>query len=429
MRKQLLCKVWIVCACIFLGSFFTSCSDDDVSPPEPDREKVNVWSETMAGNDMEEIAWPDQSENYWEYTFDVTANPNVGLRFQGEYPRENARFFNLTFYNDNTTRRITSIEDFNIEPNKDSANPFSTEGVSGENFFEVNIVPEGTASGVKSGLSNVLEFPSTTEKLSVLLRIYFNTTDHGTDFGGVELPEVLFIDTTTGKEIGPATRAQSQYYTMCQLITKSIPVIQTQKAMVFTLAPDVMYSNGPTGYVTSANRLTPDSVLLFRFIPPVYPKSITDSRAADVRYWSICVGDTLTHTPITIPDTQITLSDDGYANFMVIEKRTPMYDAVVAKAKGMKINVITWDALAYGEPLMVFYRQMYIRSDYEYSVKKVPSYPPLNAMGLPDSSAPIKDENMAHNTLGEHGPSGLKLPAEFVLSDYFSYDYMRIPKQ
>lgn len=114
---------------------------------------------------------------------------------------------------------------------------------------------------------------------------------------------------------------------------------------------------------------------------------------------------------------------------MVIEKRTPGYDAVVAKAKSMNINVITWDGVKYGEPLMVFYRQMYIRSDFEYSVKKVPSYPPLNEMGLPDSSAPIKAENMAHNVLGEHGPCGLKLPAEFVLSDYFSYDYMRIPNQ
>lgn len=180
MRKQFLIKVWTLCACVFLSSSLISCSDDDPSD-EPAYEKVNVWSETMAGNDMEEIAWPDQSENYWEYTFDVTENSNVGLRFKGEYPKVDARFFNLTFYNDNTTKRITSIEDFNIAPNEGSINPFNTEGGStGENSFEVNIVPEGTSSGIKGNMKNVLEFPTSTKKLSVLLRIYFNSADHGT---------------------------------------------------------------------------------------------------------------------------------------------------------------------------------------------------------------------------------------------------------
>jgi len=72
---------------------------------------------------------------------------------------------------------------------------------------------------------------------------------------------------------------------------------------------------------------------------------------------------------------------------------------------------------------------MYIRSGYEYSVQKIPAYPPLNAAGLPDSSAEIKPENMAHVSLGEHGPSGLKLPSAIILQETFDYSYMRIPMQ
>lgn len=422
MKKRIVLKSILAFA---LTAFIVSCSDDD---DKTDSNHEYGWSKTMRGNDLEEIAWPDQSENYWEYTMDVKEYPNVGLRFKGTFPTNNTRFFNLTVYNDVTTKRIASIEDFNITPNEGSKNPFVAEGISGTNSFEVNVVPDNTQATTKSSLSNVLEFPEKTEMLSFLLRIYFNTTDHGADFGSVDLPEIIFFDVNTGKEIGKAVRAKSSYYEKCKQIVGTIPPLQDVPALVFTLAPDLMYSNGPTGYVTAANRLKTGEALLFRFIPPVFPENILQNKEAEVRYWSICVGDTATRTPHTLPDRQIVKSNDGYVNFVILEKRDPNLDAIKAKAEAMKINVIEWDGATFGEPMMVFYRQMYIREGYEYSVQKIPAYPPL-VNGFSDASAEVKDENMAHITLGEHGPSGVKMPSAAILQETFSYAMMRIPSK
>lgn len=423
MKNQITLKILIA---LMFSVLAASCDSDDSKKQGNDE---YGWSETMRGNDLEEIAWPDRSENYWEYTMDVTKYPNVGLRFKGTYPTNDTRFFNITVYNDITTKRIASVEDFNIIPNEGSKNPFAVTGITGSNQFEVNVVPAGTAASITSSLSNVMEFPEDIQKLSILLRIYFNSDDHGADFGGVDLPEIVFFDTKTGKEIGKAVRAESNYYDACKMIVASIPPLKAVDALVFTLAPDLMYSNGPTGYVTAANRLKTGEALLFRFIPPVYPENITQNRDADVRYWSICVGDTVTRTPHTMADRQIIKSDDGYVNFIIVEKKDPLMEAIKAKAASMKINVIVWDGETFGEPMMVFYRQMYIKDGYEYSVKKIPSFPPLNSAGLPDATAEIKPENMAHISLGEHGPSGLKMPSGAILTDGFSYSYMRIPTQ
>lgn len=410
---------------VLLGSW--SCSDNDNDSSSSTDDKYG-WGKTMAGNNPDEITWPDLSENYWEFTLDVTESPNVGLRFKGDFPNVDTRFFNITLYDDLSTKRIASVEDFNITPDNGVQNPFEVDGATGNATFEVNAVPSGTSDAAKDRLKNVLEFPKDTKRLCVLLRIYFNSVDHKADFGGVKLPEIVLFDLETGKELGQAPRAKSEYYAKFSAITKFIPRLTSQKALVFTLAPDVLYSNGPTGYVSSANRILPDSVLLFRFLPPHNPSTVAENHTADVRYWSICVGDTATYTRSTIPDRKAVKSADGYVNVMIIEKTTPNYDKIVAKAKSMDINVIDWENKTMGEGLMIFYRQMYIKEGYEYSVQKIPSYPPLSN-GIPNASVPIKPENMAHLVLGEHGPSGLKLPAAFVLSDTFSYQYMRIPTQ
>ena len=62
---------------------------------------------------------------------------------------------------------------------------------------------------------------------------------------------------------------------------------------------------------------------------------------------------------------------------MIIEKTTVNYDAIVTKAKDMKINVITWENAKYGASLMVFYRQMFIREGYTYSVKNIKPIPSI----------------------------------------------------
>ncbi len=385
--------------------------------PEFNPTPAEQWGKTMAGNDPEEITWPDLSENYWEYTMDVSKYPSTGLRIAGQFPNENARFFNITLYDDDTTARIASIEDFNVVPSS-GRNPFAEEGVTGDSWFEVNLVPAGTPASVTAGLKNVLEFPASTKRLCLLLRVYFNSIDHNDSFGGVELPSITFFDAATGKATGKAVRAKSTYYDKCAMIVNSVPELQSAQALVFTLAPNIMYSNGPTGYVTAANRMTDGDVLLFRFKPPHSPASISENTTADVRYWSICVGDKATHTPITVPDHSVTM-DGEYANFVVIAKNDAMYTQAKAAAEANNINVLTWDREKSGDQLMIFYRQMYIRDGYVNSVQKITAYPPLKG-GLPDATAPVMNVNAAHRVLGQYGPSGLKLSTTTLLAPNFA---------
>ena len=88
MKKRIVLKSILA---FTLTALIVSCSDDDDTGKDLNHEYG--WSETMRGNDPEEIAWPDQSENYWEYTMDATEYKNVGLRFKGTFPTSNTRFF------------------------------------------------------------------------------------------------------------------------------------------------------------------------------------------------------------------------------------------------------------------------------------------------------------------------------------------------
>ncbi len=417
-----------------IGAVSLSCSkNEEPAPPTivtiDTTAAIAAWGNVMQGNDPEEYTWPDLSENYWFYPMDVAGNPNVGLRIKGQYPTTNARFFNITMYNDQTMQRIASAEDFNIVPNDGSENPFNKSNVTGSNYFEINMVPEGSAI---KGLKNVMTFPSNLQKLSLLLRIYFNSIDHDGGFGGVDVPQLTFFDLTTGNDIKVAERTDSFYYTFFGAMVKSIPVLKKQNAMVFTLAPNTAYSNGPTGYVSAANRLTTGNGLFFRFIPPVSPtlNNLESNRTADVRYWSICVGDTLTYTPHTITDRMIVM-DGEYVNFMIVAKNDPNITNITAKAQTLKINLIVWDIEKHGEPMMVFYRQMYIRNGFEHSVQKITPYPPLNDKGMPDISLqPMpRNANVAHKVLGQNGPYGIVAPAAMILQPTFATTTIRMGEE
>lgn len=404
-----------------VGSAICSCENNDGIVPA----KEYGWGKTMAGNDPHERTWPDLSENYWEYTFNLSkyAEGSIGLRFKGVYPEVDTRFFNITLYSDRTTARLGSIEDFNILPQSGSANPFLTEGTTGTNRFEVNAIP-ATADATK--YANTIVFPDNTERVTVLLRIYFNDIDHAADFGGVPLPEITYFDINTGQELGQAPRAKSLYYARFMGVISRVPTIRSQPKLYFTLAPNLLYANGPTGYVTTANRMHVDSLLMFRFIPPVHPESMAGNNEADVRYWSICLGDTTTFTPSTLVDRKVVKDAGGYANFMIVDPGNTNMSAIKAKAAQMKINLLEWSVAKYGQPLMIFYRQMYIRPGYEYSVQKLKSFPRLDENGQIDTSdtKPGADQ-LANMVLKEHGPFGKKENVSFFLDENFKLEDIR----
>lgn len=413
-----------ILAFTFLLLFITlisSCDNNDSIVPDPEY----GWGKAMVGNDPEERTWPDLSENYWEYTFNLSKHTagSVGLRFSGEYPKVNTRFFNITLYSDYTTARLGSIEDFNIDPNTGSKNPFLEDGVTGSNYFEVNAIPYSVEA---SKYKNTIVFPANTERVTVLLRIYFNGINHGADFGGVELPKITYFDINTGKDIGEAPRAKDLYYTRFSGIMSHIPRIKSQPKLYFTLAPNVLYQNGPTGYVTTANRMHKDSTLMFRFIPPQYPKTIAENTSADVRYWSVCIGDTTTFTLTTLVDKTVVKDDKGYVNVMIADPGNSNFAAIKEKASKMKINLVEWSVAKYGEPMMAFYRQMYIRTGYQFSVQKIAPFPRLNDLGQPDPTDTTPGvHQLANFVLGDYGPFGSKKHVSVFLNDNFKLEDIR----
>ncbi|MCD7899048.1 MAG: hypothetical protein LUH22_04000 [Bacteroides sp.] len=399
----------------------SSCDDNNDIVPAPEY----GWGVAMAGNDPNERTWPDLSENYWEYTFNLSkhAEGSVGLRFTGQFPNVDTRFFNITLYSDRTTERFGSMEDFNIIPESGSQNPFLNDGVTGSNYFAVNAIPS-TADASK--YKNAIVFPANTERITMLLRIYFNSIEHGSDFGGVDLPKITYFDVNTGEDIGEAPRGKSLYYTRFLGIMSRVPLIKSQPKLYFTLAPNVLYQNGPTGYVTTANRMHKDSTLMFRFIPPVHPNSVAENATADVRYWSICIGDTTTYTLTTLVDRTVLKDEKGYVNVMIADPQNTHFSIIKNKAAEMKINLVEWNVEKHGEPMMAFYRQMYIRKDFEYSVQKIATFPRLDDLGHPDPTDTTPGpEQLANIVLGEHGPFGYKKHISFFLNDNFKLEDIR----
>lgn len=406
---------------LFMGSLINSCDNDDSIVPKPEY----GWGKTMAGNDPLETTWPDFSENYWEYTFNLSkyTEGSVGLRFSGKFPNVDTRFFNLTAYSDRTTEPFGSIEDYNVIPENGDKNPFLENSENNSSYFEINVIPS-TADASK--YKNTITFPSSTERITFLLRVYFNDINHGEDFGGVDLPKITYFDVNTGKDISEAPRAKSLYYIRFMSVIKNVPQIKSQEKLYFTLAPSVLYKNGPTGYVNTANRMHIDSTLMIRFIPPVEPKSVSENITADVRYWSICVGDTLTSTHTTLVDKNVLKDDNGYVNIMIADPRNSNFSEIKAKASQMKINLIEWNVKNNGEPLMVFYRQMHIRDGYEYSVQKMKSFPRLTDQGQIDpTDVTPGPTQLANLVLGDHGPFGYKKHVSFFLDTNFKLESIR----
>ena len=108
---------------LFALPLLFSCSNNDevIVDPAP----ADVWGKTLKGEGQMIKIYPDIFANYWEYTFDHSANPNIGLIVKGNYP--DARFFNFIVYDENTTGDVSNIEDVNLIPDEACQNPYVVE--------------------------------------------------------------------------------------------------------------------------------------------------------------------------------------------------------------------------------------------------------------------------------------------------------------
>lgn len=397
--------LWSVALCATLTGFMSCSDDDDAVDDHRVLDLTATWGPALGGPDPSLKYYPDQNAYYWEYTFDMTANPNIGLRAEGYYP--NARFFNFNVYDDDLTYsqlENNSVMDVNITPDKGSQNPYTT-GATGWNHYTVAFLPDNAAASAKSKYQNICYFDHTSSHTCIIVRVYLPEGEG--NFGGVSLPTLTAFDLSTGKDVTLPKRED------CNLLHQpELPgaAFTSMAPMLFFRAPtSLFYPNRPAEYLFCRNKLLADEVMMFDFLAPSFPKDATEYTSKDMRYWSICIGDNKTLTRVSVIDRDVTLTQpDGKATFVIASAQSQNLGAIRALCAEKQYNLLVWDRAAWDEDLMVLYRNMVFDENYAHSMRKMESY-----IGIGDLN-PMK--HLANVALGAWGPFGMKVSEAAFLS-------------
>ena len=167
-----------------------SCNNDDT--PTPPSGNNEIWGTTYSHLNLG--AYPDIYSKYWVYAYDITKNPNIGLRISGVYPQ--ARFFSFSIYNDLKGEVIDGLDDVNISPDDGYINPYNITTTGTDNKFTIYLLKEGSDLSLFPNVKeeNVCYFNENVECVSICLRQYLGEGE----YGGVELPKIEGINLKTG---------------------------------------------------------------------------------------------------------------------------------------------------------------------------------------------------------------------------------------
>lgn len=383
-----------------------------------------AWGKTMRGDDLSIGAFPDMYAYYWEYTFDASANPNIGLRVEGEYP--DARFFNYNVYDDikqynplNDSGIVTSLEDIDVRPNEGSVNPFCNAGEK-KQYYTVYFLPQ-SVDAAKYKDKNVCWFGNygkddmgaeSWKNISVFLRYYIPSV---IPFAGVELPTITAFNVVTGEDVELPKRQVSTLHS----ITIPGGAFASSENMAFMRAPlSLLFPNEPAEYLFNRNNLESGKLLFFNVKVPSYPKSIADytNGNADMRYWSMCIGAETTYSYFSICDYETKVDENGFAWYVIADLSDENADQVKALCEERGYNFMPWDRAKVvadanakgvpnvtGEEIMVLYRNLMF-DGYEYSIReKMQSIDMNNPMNIDPMTM------IALYALGDYGPTGKKM--------------------
>ena len=383
-------------ACAMLG--FTSCEKNDTPDPV---EGKNLWGDVLRGDDMQLQFYPDHFAFYWEYTFDAVANPEIGLIIEGEFP--NARFLSYNVYDDDEQTSFCtqnySLMDVEIEPDYGYINTFREETTATHQRYTVYVLPTDAPESIVAGKENICWFDADVEKVCTMLRYYIPV---GGVNAGVDMPSIKAIDLTTGNEVNAPERVLSGIRGEMELPSAAFTPSPT--ALFFRAPFSYAYPNGPSEYCYSRNVLETDEVIVFNFKAPSYPSRVSEFETADMRYWSVCVGNEETYTPLAISDYQTKIDANGFANYILADKNSADYAEVKRIAEEKGYNILEWDGEAWRKGVMILYRNMVFDEDYAHSMRL------LDPVGGPDvdvMSNPAK--YIAVLGLGEWGATGAKI--------------------
>lgn len=396
--------------CSMLSFSFSSCSDDD---DDNNNNKIignsELWGDVLRGDNMTLQFYPDHFAYYWEYTFDAEANPNLGLIIEGEYP--DARFLSYNVYDDDAQtsycKQSYSLMDVDITPDNGYTNPFCEETTAKNQKYTVYILPTDAPASITAGKSNICWFDADVKKACTILRYYI---PEGNMLGGVAMPTIKGIDLTTGKEVKAPKRELSGLRGEMELPSAAFT---SAANLLFFRAPfSYAYPNGPAEYCYSRNVLEEDEVMVFNFKAPSYPKTVSEYTTSDMRYWSVCVGNSDTYTPLAISDYQTKIDANGFANYILADKNSADYAKVKALAEANDYNILEWDGAAWNKGVMILYRNMVFADDYTHSLRKLlPVGPDVDQMDIVTNP----QKYICAYGLGQWGAIGRKITtAQFI---------------
>jgi len=390
-------KFLALALCAVLG--FASCSDDD-EPGTTDVKGKNLWGEVLRGDNMQLQFYPDHFAFYWEYTFDATANPEIGLIIEGEFP--DARFLSYNVYDDDEQTSYCekgfSLMDVEIEPDNGYINTFRQETTARNQKYTIYVFPTDAPASITAGKSNICWFDADVKKVCTMLRYYIPV---GGVNAGVDMPTIKAIDLTTGKELDAPKRELSGLRGEMELPNAAFT--SSPNALFFRAPFAYAYPNGPSEYCYSRNVLEVDDVIVFNFKAPSYPKNVSEFATSDMRYWSVCVGNEDTYTPLAISDYQTKIDANGFANYILADKNSANYAEVKRIAEEKGYNILEWDGNAWKKGVMILYRNMVFDDDYAHSMRLLdPVGPGTNVMANPAKYIAVLG-------LGQWGATGAKI--------------------
>lgn len=421
---KLLSLTKIASIAVAISSFcfcMTSCSDDDDDNGNKEIEYKDMWGPVLRGDNMTLQFYPDHFAYYWEYTFDAEANPETGLVIEGSFPV--ARFMSYNVYDDDEQTSYVDKEGYNfslmdteIKADPGYTNPFvDATGISKMDIssgsktqkYTIYVLPTNAPASVAKGKDNVIWFDAKAKKVCTILRYYI---PQGDIKGSVAMPIIKGLDLRTEQFIATPERVLSGLRGDMELPGAAFTASDN---MLFFRAPfSYAYPNGPAEYCYSRNLLEKNEVMMFNFKAPSYPKSPAEYGKTDMRYWSVCVGNKDTYTPLAISDYQTKIDANGFANYILVDKGSDKYAQIKQIAEANDYNILEWNGDEWDKGVMILYRNMVFDDNYAHSLRKLdPVGPGVNVMEAPQKYICVL-------ALGQWGATGRKMPADtFIAAD------------
>ncbi len=391
-------KKWF--ALLLSVGFFISCKKENIT-------SVHYWLDNI-GSRTDLPFLPDSSANYFSYSFYRSSGDKTGLRLKAKFMY--ARYQSYNVYNLKTRSSISSLADIQITPDTGNENPFITLSQNSNRNYTVYMLPDIPEA---QSYPNKLLFPDSITDVNVLLRNYLAEKDV---YGGVPLPEIEAFDLTTGKTIPtpeplPITFADFNNIVddLSRIINLTQLLQQGNKINFFRFAGLGLFPNLDNQYIFAPLKLYPNEVAILKFHPPAFADQLSAIPAADVRYFSLCLGDSKTYNYKTLADNRFKIASDGNI-YVVIGRKEP---DIIARAAGL--NFIEWVPELKNEGLVI-YRNLLTAADYAYNMNQVPDV--------------LKNLNQVFNInylhadtyIGDRAPKGIKMSKAAYLTNFGGFE-------